>query len=153
MIDDTNNPFKYPRVNARTSRALCLDEEDTIYFESTVEMILDIVFKAINKQVEDVMEDPSKFLDAEPSSYMSVDVNMNQDVDRELFDEVCARLQDYGYNIQLIIGDESEADYMNELSELAKEDETVAKAMEELQNTIVEFRVSWNNIFGEEPEL
>lgn len=159
-----NNEHKYhelfssPRINARTAKTICEGKAEDVEFECTVESILDFVFYGINSRVNEVLNQTKNFQGVSKEATMAVDVTIEELEDRNVFDEVCYRLEDYGYVVQMIVQDEDASfiDYLNEMTELAQEDEVIAKALEDLLKNVSEFRVSWHTIIQDEgglPEL
>lgn len=159
-----NNEHKYhelfssPRLNARTAKTICEGKAEDIEFECTVESLLDSVFYGINNRINEVLNQNRDFNGVSKEVVMAVDVSINDLKDRNVFDEVCYRLEDYGYVVQMIVEDEDDSfvEYLNEMTELAQEDEVIAKALEDLLKNVSEFRVSWHTILQDEgglPEL
>src|SRR5690606_217523 len=138
--------FKNPRINARTSKALGIGTEEDLEREFTVEATLDFIFGAICEKIENIIDNEDSFEDDDDvCSHMYVDVKVECE-DRTLFNEVLNRLVDYGYQIQFIAGDEEDQECMENMEKMALEDETVAKVLRDLEDSIDEFRVSWHTI-------
>lgn len=147
--------FKSPRINARTAKTICEGKAEDIEFECTVESLLDSVFYGINARINEVLSQNRDFHGVSKEVVMAVDVTINDLKDRNVFDEVCYRLEDYGYVVQMIVEDEDDSfvEYLNEMTELAQEDEVIAKALDDLRRNVSEFRVSWHTIPQDEEDL
>lgn len=142
-----SNPiFENTRYNARTVKALINGTDEEMTNEMAVEGVLNVVFGAIEDYVEHILENEYEFKHLPDNEYMYVDIHLSQEVNPDLYNEIRYRIEDYGYTIELILDDEEDADYFNELLKMAEEDETVSKMLDEFSNTVTNFRVSWHTI-------
>src|SRR5690606_18475293 len=142
-----SNPiFENTRYNARTVKALINGTDEEMTNEMAVEGVLNVVFGAIEDYVEHILENEYEFKHIPDNEYMYVDIHLSQEVNPDLYYEIRYRIEDYGYTIELILDDEEDADYFNELLKMAEEDETVSKMLDEFSNTVTNFRVSWHTI-------
>lgn len=141
------NPiFENTRYNARTVKALINGTDEEITNEMAVEGVLNVVFGVIEDYVEHILENEYEFKHLPDNEYMYVDIHLSQEVNPDLYNEIRYRIEDYGYTIELILDEEEDADYFNELLKMAEEDETVGKMLDEFSNTVTDFRVSWHTI-------
>lgn len=147
--ENQDNIFSSTRYNARTVYNLIKGTPEEMIEEVIIEKIINLAFKSIEEHLEDIIENYEHYEDLREEDYMFVDIYVcNDNLDVNIIKELRFRLEDYGYDVNILLEDEAEYKFLNEIVKEAEdnEDEILNQILLEFDDNSRNFRISWYNI-------
>lgn len=142
----TSEVYGNRRINAITAKSFVSGDPEILQEEMLVEIALNAIFGVISNKLEHHLENSDEDM---PEEDMYVNIELDSKYPLHLKNEIIARLEGYGYQVQYVAGDEEDLEYVKSMHDLARDgDEIIQSMLKELEDSTFLFTIRFDNPYG-----